>query len=91
MLDEFIELNRDFHPISKGAEDFETRIAFGLSSRVHWDDLLKEPRVVILAEAGAGKTYEIQGATKRLRAEGKQAFFLRLEYLKDDFERKNEK
>jgi hypothetical protein len=91
MLDEFIELNRDFHPISKGAEaaqaeDFETRIAFGLSSRVHWDDLLKEPRVVILAEAGAGKTYEIQGATKRLRAEGKQAFFLRLEYLRDDFE-----
>ena len=80
MLDEFIELNRDFHPISKGAEaaqaeDFETRIAFGLSSRVHWDDLLKEPRVVILAEAGAGKTYEIQGATEGLRAEGKQAFF----------------
>lgn len=91
MSDEFIELNRGFYPIPKDSEvlkadDFEARITFGLFPAVHWDDLLKEPRVVIIAEAGAGKTYEIQNATKRLRIEGKQAFFLRLEYLKDDFE-----
>ncbi len=91
MPDEFIQLNRDFLPISnmdkaESALDIETQISFGFSSKVHWEDLLKEPRVVILAEAGAGKTYEIRETTKSLRGEGKQAFFLRLEYLRDEFE-----
>jgi len=39
-----------------------------------------------LATAGAGKTDEIKNIAKILRAKGKQAFFLRLEFLKDDFE-----
>ncbi len=91
MTEEFIELNRDFCPISKWdeverVEDFQMRMALGLSSMVHWDDLLKEPRIIILAKAGAGKTDEIKNITKQIRAKGKQAFFLRLEYLKDDFE-----
>lgn len=36
-------------------------------------------RVVILSEAGSGKTEEIRHAAQRLRNEGKAAFFLRLE------------
>ena len=92
MLEEYIELNRDFYPVSKEhvdeyGMDFESRIAFfGTSSRIHWGDLLKEPRVVILAQAGAGKTYEIQWITENLRSSGEDAFFLRLEHLCDDFE-----
>lgn len=49
-------------------------------------DLLDERRVVILAEAGSGKTAEIRDAARRLRAEGKAAFFLRLEHVADDFD-----
>jgi hypothetical protein len=70
---------------AESALDIETQISFGFSSKIHWEGLLKEPRVVILAVAGAGKTYEIREITKSLRDEGKQAFFLRLEDLRDEF------
>lgn len=49
-------------------------------------DLLDELRVVILSEAGSGKTEEIREAARRLRAEGKAAFFLRLEHIVADFD-----
>ncbi|MFC0810376.1 hypothetical protein ACFHWW_33915, partial [Ensifer sp. P24N7] len=42
--------------------------------------------MVILSEAGAGKTREIRNAAQTLRAQGKAAFFLRLEHISDDFE-----
>jgi len=49
-------------------------------------DLLDELRVVILSEAGSGKTEEIRVAARRLRAEGKPAFFMRLEHIVADFD-----
>lgn len=55
-------------------------------SNLTWDDVLRTPRAVILSEAGSGKTQEIRHAAGRLRAEGKAAFFLRLELIPDDFD-----
>lgn len=90
MAGEYIELNRTFSEISKDQEfdkeSYDTRIAFGLSTPSTWEDLFTQPRVIILAEAGAGKTEEIGAATKKLRAQGKAAFFLRLEHLGSGFE-----
>ncbi|MDX3944258.1 hypothetical protein QYP01_01480 [Pseudomonas aeruginosa] len=51
-----------------------------------WEMLFTEYRVVILAEAGAGKTYELQWAANLLRNQGKAAFFIRIEDLSDRFE-----
>jgi len=51
-----------------------------------WSDLLKLPRVVVLSEAGSGKTEEIRHTAQRLRREGKPAFFLRLEHIPTEFE-----
>ncbi|MGO4117024.1 NACHT domain-containing NTPase [Rhizobium ruizarguesonis] len=55
-----------------------------------WDDLLKLFRVVILADAGAGKTFEFRAAAERLVGDGKASFFLRIEridgVLEDAFE-----
>lgn len=51
-----------------------------------WEMLFTEYRVVILAEAGAGKTYELQWAAKLLQNQGKAAFFIRIEDLSDHFE-----
>lgn len=42
--------------------------------------------MIILAEAGAGKTHELRFQTKTLRASGKHAFFIRIEHLSDEFE-----
>jgi hypothetical protein len=48
---------------------------------VRWDDLLKSQRVLIVSEAGAGKTYECQEQQKRLWNAGEPAFFLDLATL----------
>jgi hypothetical protein len=53
--------------------------------RKSWEDLLGEYRVVILADAGAGKTHELRRTAARLIESGKAAFFLRLEDIDDGF------
>lgn len=59
---------------------------FTREASTRWADLLAEPRVILLAEAGSGKTEEIRHICRRQRAEGKPAFFLRIEHVVDDFE-----
>ena len=83
----FVELGRTFHEVTDAApnDDADVRQFFG-GTPADWADLLQEHRAVILSEAGAGKTEEIRQAAKRLRAEGKPAFFLRLEHVVTDFE-----
>ncbi|MBI2355568.1 MAG: hypothetical protein HYV06_11200 [Deltaproteobacteria bacterium] len=46
-----------------------------------WSELLQNKRVVILAKAGAGKTAELRETARKLRGEGKTAFFFRIEEL----------
>ena len=54
-----------------------------------WDDLLAMPRVVVLAEAGAGKTEEFKLRTQTLRSGRQSAFFCRMESVAEagDFRR----
>ncbi len=42
--------------------------------------------MVILSEAGTGKTAEIRNIARTLRVQGRPAFFLRLEHIPQDFE-----
>src|SRR4051794_24985850 len=82
--DEFIELNRTFHQLSEHAgenDDIDLSQAFHVKSNLTWEGILKNPRTVILSEAGSGKTEEIRHVASRLRAEGRPAFFLRLELI----------
>lgn len=86
---EFVQLNRTFHELSKHAresDDVDLSQAFYAGNQLTWDDLVKGYRTVILSEAGSGKTEEIRQAALKLRAEGKAAFFLRLEHIPDDFD-----
>jgi hypothetical protein len=46
-----------------------------------WDELLRSDRVLIVSEAGAGKTYECQTQQVRLWKAGEPAFFLDLATL----------
>lgn len=46
-----------------------------------WDEIANADAVVILAEAGSGKTAEVRIQAQRLRATGKRAAVLRLEVL----------
>lgn len=86
-MSEFVELDRSFVPLHEGQEPIlQTDRAAGRKYHgwLSWTDLLALPRCVVLAEAGAGKTKELKARRDRLTAEGKFAFFLRIEDLADD-------
>lgn len=85
----FIELHRTFHELSQHScenDDIDISLAFGFGEHLRWSDLIKEHRLIILSEAGSGKTEEIRNAARTLREQGKSAFFLRLEHIPRDFE-----
>jgi hypothetical protein len=86
---QFVELNRTFHELSKYAsetDELDLSHAFHVGDRLSWPDLIQQYRLVILSEAGSGKTAEIRNVARSLRAEGKPAFFIRLEHVPNDFE-----
>lgn len=88
-FDEFIQLNRTFHDLAFSEEEGGESELFRLIRRekpMQWSDLLEEPRVVLLSEAGSGKTEEIRHACRDLRLRKKHAFFLRIEHLGQDFD-----
>jgi hypothetical protein len=85
---DFIELNRTFHEIAKESsknDDVDISQAFSGES-LNWSNLIKEYRIIILSEAGSGKTAEIRNVSCKLREQGMPAFFLRLEHIPTDFE-----
>ncbi len=88
----FIEFHRTFHELSEnageseGSEDLDLVRKFGIGEGLRWSDLLKEFRLVILSEAGSGKTVEIRNKARTLGNLGKPSFFLRLEHISRDFE-----
>ena len=85
----FVELNRTFFELSKNAsdsDDIDLLQHHLRGKRLSWVDVTQEYRVVIISEAGSGKTEEIRHVAETLRQAGKTAFFLRLEHVANDFE-----
>jgi hypothetical protein len=54
---------------------------FGWTGGLGWDELLRSYRILIVSEAGAGKTYECQAQQAKLWQAGEPAFFLDLATL----------
>lgn len=85
----FIDLDRTFSKILIDGDVSDDADLSGRRSRsgeLHWPDLLSQHRVVLLSEAGSGKTAEIRNVTCQLRSEGKSAFFLRIENVMSELE-----
>ena len=84
----FIDLQRRFHELSDSdLEDTESLLVWsgsGYGPDIGWSELLEFARVILLAEAGAGKTAEMQQQANRLAGEGRFAFFVPLESLGGD-------
>lgn len=88
-LNGFIQLHRTFHDLALGENEGKEPDFFRLMNDgipTQWSDLLDEPRVVLLSEAGSGKTEELRHACRNLRHRARQAFFLRIEHLVQDFD-----
>jgi hypothetical protein len=56
-------------------------VQVGLSESIGWDEVLQSQRILIVSEAGAGKTYECRARQERLWNAGEPAFFLDLATL----------
>lgn len=80
-----VDLNRKFWPVRKedDADPDAVRFTYLLAREPQpgCPDLLQMPRVVVLAEAGTGKTEEFRETARKLRRDGKSAFFCALEEL----------
>ena len=83
---EFVDLQRQFHDLPEDAELEETERLVSLSESKFgpsfgWSKLLESKRVVLLAEAGSGKTREMEEQVRRLVQEGRFAFSVALDDL----------
>jgi hypothetical protein len=57
----------------------------GNTERVGWPQLEGLHRAVVLADAGAGKTFELMAQARNMTGRGKFAFFVRIEDIDADF------
>lgn len=65
-------------------ETAELLADLAIGGRTDWLTLLESERVLIVSEAGMGKTYECQRQQQRLWDEGRSAFFVELATLATD-------
>jgi len=81
-------IERTFQDIPEGkinkADQQSYLVSLGWSLATTWNDLLRSKRVLLISEAGAGKTYECRAQAERLRAAGEPAFFIELSALAVD-------
>lgn len=87
-MESHIPLDRQFSPVSKSQEEAEKNeilSAWGHVKPKTWDDMDREFRCVILAEAGAGKSEEFRQQARIQANIGNPAFFIRIEDIEADF------
>ncbi|WP_315979787.1 hypothetical protein [Aliamphritea spongicola] len=76
-MDSYIQLDRQFKTISHSEEstlNSSLLSTFGFNTGLSWENLLKKYRCVILAEAGAGKTFELKTMAETLVKQNRFAF-----------------
>jgi hypothetical protein len=89
VFDKFIPLNRTFHRLTHEAgtgDEVDLERLMGRRNELRWPALLASYRVILISEAGSGKTAEIRHAATSLRERRKVAFFIRIENIVQDFE-----
>ena len=90
MRDVVVTLIRKFEPVSlrPGSRDSLSAVAIGKAQGWHQLKLLR--RVLILADPGAGKTFEAVNRARKMHEGGAKAFFIRIEAIKDGFDQQFE-
>ena len=84
-----VPLLRRFCPVLRSDDDSDEqdiRTLLGYGDLKTWPEVDKGYRSVVLAEAGAGKTFEMRARAKYVEQEGHRAFFIRIEDINDSFE-----
>jgi hypothetical protein len=88
-FDEFIPLDRTFQELAfeeSAGDDADLTRRWRRPDALRWPALLREHRVILLSEAGSGKTAEIRNIARELRKQGRPSFFVRIEHVTQSFE-----
>ena len=82
----FVQLDRHFVPWDdQEPSQVETRLLMGrLNGELDWPQLLQKSRVVILAEAGAGKSDELRAKAASQKGAGEFAFYVTVQDVARD-------
>lgn len=85
MMGNIVELIRRFMPISSRSKEWDFLVAeTGKSKR--WHEIEDEHRSLIIADPGAGKTFEVITRARKIRERGRRAFFIRIEKIDGNFD-----
>jgi hypothetical protein len=85
MIEKVVELIRRFKPTSSRPWERDFAIA-GSGRPQRWHEIEEEHRVLIIADPGAGKTFEAKTRARKMRERGKHAFFIRVERIDASFD-----
>jgi len=85
---DYVPIERTFVELKEtSASDAESELLLNAGYKsLRWPEVLNEHRLILLSEAGAGKTTEILQKARQMKAAGKWAFFVRIEYISDDMD-----
>lgn len=85
MKEKIVELIRRFKPMSSRSWEWDLLMA-GSGRLQRWHEIEEEHRVLIIADPGAGKTFEAKTRARKIRDRGKKAFFIRIEKIDVSFD-----
>lgn len=85
MIEKVVELIRRFKPMSSRSWEWDFLMA-GSGRPQRWHEIEEEHRVLIIADPGAGKTFEAKTRARKMRERGKKAFFIRIEKIDASFD-----
>ncbi len=89
MIDTAVPLERSFSLVQESSAESDDQLLHSLWSGAKafsWSELEQQFRCVLLAEAGAGKTFEMRSHAQKMREHGRAAFFIRIEDIDEAFE-----
>jgi hypothetical protein len=85
MTEKIVELIRRFAPMSSRSRDWDFLMA-GPGRHQRWHEVENDFRVLIIADPGAGKTFEAQTRVRKIKERGRYAFFIRIEKIDANFD-----
>ncbi len=85
MIEKAVELIRRFKPMSSRSLKWDFLMA-GSGRPQRWHEIEDEHRVLIIADPGAGKTFEAKTRARKMRSRGRNAFLIRIEKIDVGFD-----
>ena len=86
MKDIVVQLIRRFVPTTAQLGQWEFLSSAASGKPVRWNELEDSRLVLILADPGAGKTFEALDRAQKIRGRGAKAFFIRIEAINETFD-----